>query len=80
VATLRVVTDLVVRLVPEPLRDLPVLLSLTGKLLLDQERFVGRLRSTGECEHAGKKMKLVSDLTKKQGAITARKVAVALDC
>lgn len=43
VAALRVVADLVVRLVPEPLRNLPVLLCLASKLLLDHKRLVGRL-------------------------------------
>jgi hypothetical protein len=53
VATLRIVADLVVRLVAEPLRDLPVLLCLAGELLLDHERLVSRLRARERPEREG---------------------------
>lgn len=42
-AAFRVVADLVVRLVTEPLWDLPVLLRLSCELLLNEESLVGRL-------------------------------------
>jgi hypothetical protein len=42
-SALRVVANLVIRLVSEPVRDLSVLLRLARQLLLDQKRLVGRL-------------------------------------
>jgi hypothetical protein len=42
-ATLCIVADLGIRLVSEPIGDLPVLLGLAGEFLLDQKCFLSRL-------------------------------------
>lgn len=48
--TLVVVSDLVAGLRPDPVRDLAILSSLLGELLLNEESLVGRLLGTNEAE------------------------------